>query len=126
VELYLHSHILLNGVMFNSVPCTSSGCDTWLCTRTASHFYPYCTGHKYEGVSKSFRTGRLERELQMVKLSATKCSYIVILLVSLVGFAAITLCVASPRVIPKVSVHFAMDSVRKILDTLLYILYHLL
>jgi hypothetical protein len=25
----------------------------------------------YEGVSKSFRTGRLERELQMVKLSAT-------------------------------------------------------
>jgi hypothetical protein len=33
----------------------------------------------YEGVSKSFRTGRLERELQMVQLSATKCSCIAIL-----------------------------------------------
>jgi hypothetical protein len=28
----------------------------------------------YEGVSKSFRAGRLERELQMVQLSATRCS----------------------------------------------------
>jgi hypothetical protein len=28
----------------------------------------------YEGVSKSFRTGRLEQELQMVQLSATRCS----------------------------------------------------
>jgi hypothetical protein len=28
----------------------------------------------YDGVSKSFRTGRLERELQMVQLSATRCS----------------------------------------------------
>jgi hypothetical protein len=27
----------------------------------------------YEGVSKSFRTGRLERELQMVQLSAIRC-----------------------------------------------------
>jgi hypothetical protein len=33
----------------------------------------------YEGVSKSFRTGRLERELQMVQLSATRCSCIAIL-----------------------------------------------
>jgi hypothetical protein len=33
----------------------------------------------YEGVSKSFRTGRLERELQMVQLSATSCSYIAML-----------------------------------------------
>jgi hypothetical protein len=29
---------------------------------------------RYEGVSKSFRTGRLEPELQMVHLSATRCS----------------------------------------------------
>jgi len=37
-------------------------------------------GHAlYEGVSKSFRTGRLERELQMVQLPATKCSCIAIL-----------------------------------------------
>jgi hypothetical protein len=33
----------------------------------------------YEGVSKSFRTDRLERELQMVQLSATRCSCIAIL-----------------------------------------------
>jgi hypothetical protein len=36
-------------------------------------------GWKYEGVSKSFRTGRLERELQMVQLSAIRCSCIAIL-----------------------------------------------
>jgi hypothetical protein len=35
--------------------------------------------NNYEGVSKSFRTGRLERELQMVQLSATMCSCIAIL-----------------------------------------------
>jgi hypothetical protein len=34
---------------------------------------------KYEGVSKSFRTGRLERELQMVQLFAARCSSIAIL-----------------------------------------------
>jgi hypothetical protein len=33
----------------------------------------------YEGVSRSFRTGRLERELQVVELSATRCSFIAIL-----------------------------------------------
>jgi hypothetical protein len=49
----------------------------------------------YEGVSKNFRTGRLEREVQMVQLSATRCSCIAILWVSLVSFAAITLFVAS-------------------------------
>jgi hypothetical protein len=49
----------------------------------------------YEGVYKSFRTGCLERELQMVELSATTFSCIAILWVSLVSFAAITLCVAS-------------------------------
>jgi hypothetical protein len=52
----------------------------------------------YERVSKSFRTGRLERELQMVQLSATRCSCSTILWVSLVSFAAITLCIASQRV----------------------------
>jgi hypothetical protein len=67
-------------------------------------------------ISKSFRTGRLERELQMIQLFATRCSCIAILWVSLVSFAAITLCVATQRVIPKVSAHFIMDSVRKLLD----------
>jgi hypothetical protein len=52
----------------------------------------------YEGVSKSIRTGRLERELQMVQLSATTCTCITILSVGLVSFAAITLRVASQRV----------------------------
>jgi hypothetical protein len=33
----------------------------------------------YVGVSKSFRTDRLELELQMVQLSATRCSCIAIL-----------------------------------------------
>jgi hypothetical protein len=35
--------------------------------------------YTYEGVSKSFRTGRLERELQIVQLSATRCSRVAIL-----------------------------------------------
>jgi hypothetical protein len=60
----------------------------------------------YQGVSKSVRTGRLERELQMVQLSATKCNCIAISWVSLVSFAAITLCVASQRVFIVVSVYF--------------------
>jgi hypothetical protein len=51
----------------------------------------------HEGVSKSFRTGRLARELQMVQPSATKCICIATLWISLVSFAAITLCVASQR-----------------------------
>jgi hypothetical protein len=62
----------------------------------------------YEGVSKSFWSGHLERELQMVQLSATRCSYIAILWVSLVSFAAITLCVASQRVFIVVSVYFVL------------------
>jgi hypothetical protein len=57
-------------------------------------------------VSKSFRTDRLERELQMVQLSATRCSYIAILWVILVSFAAITLCPASQRVFIVVVFYF--------------------
>jgi hypothetical protein len=71
----------------------------------------------YEGVSKSFRTGRLERELQMVQLSATRCNCIAILWVRVASFAAIILCVASQRVFIVVSVYFVIDSVRKLLDT---------
>jgi len=40
-----------------------------------------------------------------------------------VSFAAITLYVASQRAVPKVSIYFAIDSVRKLLDTSLYIQY---
>jgi hypothetical protein len=66
----------------------------------------------YEGVSKSFRTDRLERELQMVQLYATKCSCIIILWVSVVSFASITLCIASQCVFTVVC-YFVMESVRK-------------
>jgi hypothetical protein len=38
-----------------------------------------------------------------------------------VSSAAITLCVAAERVIPKVSVYFVIDSVRKLLDTPSYV-----
>jgi len=69
----------------------------------------------YEGVSKSFRTGRLERELQTVQLSAMKYNCIAILWVSLVSFTAIILFVASQRVFVFV-VCFVIDSVRKLLD----------
>jgi hypothetical protein len=61
----------------------------------------------YECVSKSFRTGLLERELQMVQLFTTRCSCTYILWVSLVSFTAINLCVAA----------FVIDSVWKLLDT---------
>jgi hypothetical protein len=64
---------------------------------------------EYQGVSKSFRTGSQARELQMVQLFATRCSCIAILWVSLVSFAAITLCVASQRVFI-VIVYFVIDS----------------
>jgi hypothetical protein len=63
---------------------------------------------QYDGESKSFRTGLLERELQMAQIFATRYSFIVILWVSLVSFAAIILFVASQRVIPKVSIYFVM------------------
>jgi hypothetical protein len=57
----------------------------------------------HEGVSST-----LERELQMVELSATRCSFVAILWVSLVSFAAITLCVASRRMFIVVIVYFVM------------------
>jgi hypothetical protein len=57
----------------------------------------------------------------MIELSATRCSCIAILWVSLVGFAAITLCVASQQVFIVVVVYFVIDSVRKLLDTPSYI-----
>jgi len=71
----------------------------------------------YEVVSKIFRTGHLERELQMVQLSVTRCSCIAILWVNLVSIVTITLYVASQRVF---IVYFVIDSVRKLLDTSSY------
>jgi hypothetical protein len=84
----------------------------------------FLTSFLYEGVSKSYRTGRLERVQQMVQLSATRCRCIAILWVSLVSFAAVTLCVAFQRGFIVVSVYFLIDSVRKLLDTPSYNLKH--
>jgi hypothetical protein len=53
----------------------------------------------------------------MVQPYATRCSCIAILWVRLVSFAAITLCVASRPVFFVVSIHFVIDSVRKLMDT---------
>jgi hypothetical protein len=41
--------------------------------------------------------------------------------ISIVSFAAITLCVASQRVTPKVSVYFVIDSDRKLLNRPSYV-----
>jgi hypothetical protein len=53
----------------------------------------------------------------MLQLSATRCSCMAILCVSLVSFATITLCIASRRVFVVIIVYFVTDSVRKHLDT---------
>jgi hypothetical protein len=52
----------------------------------------------YGGVSKNFPNWPPERELQMVQLSASRCSCMAILWVSIVSLAAITLCVTFQRV----------------------------
>jgi hypothetical protein len=93
--------------------CLITGHSPCLCQAICTH----------EVISKSFRTDRLERELQMVQLSATKCSCIAVLWVSLVSFAAISLCIVSQRVFIVVRIYFFIDSVRKLLDTLSYALF---
>jgi hypothetical protein len=72
---------------------------------------------RYEGLSKRFRPGRLERELKIVQLSATRCCCIAIFWGSLVSFATEILCVASQRVFIVVSIYLVIESVRKLLDT---------
>jgi hypothetical protein len=67
----------------------------------------------YDGVSRSFRTGRLERELQIAKLPATRCSCIAILWVSLVSSATITLSTS----VYYCKCIFRYHSARKLLDT---------
>jgi hypothetical protein len=69
----------------------------WLMCTSPKNLYRF-SYQIYEGVSINLRTGRLERELQMVQLSATERSCITVLWVSLVSFAAIILCVASQGV----------------------------
>jgi hypothetical protein len=78
--------------------------------KRASSSYHSLICEIYDGVSKSFRTGHLEWELQTVQLSATRCSCIAILWVSIVSFAAIALRVASQRVFIVDGVYFVIDS----------------
>jgi hypothetical protein len=100
---FLSGKSVLLGCFMGNTRCN---CETWKNSRKL-----------YERVSKSSRTGHQEQELQMVEVSATRCSCIAILWVSLVNFVAITLCVASQRVFIIVSMYFVMDSVRELLDT---------
>jgi hypothetical protein len=65
---YFHALLIVVSLMCIEKP------NRWLC-RHGRH----CANSLriiYEGVSESFWTGRLERELQMVQLSATRCSCI--------------------------------------------------
>jgi hypothetical protein len=89
----------------------------WSLAKLLKMSFPHLDNFKYEGVSKSFQTGHLEQELQMIQLSATGCSCIAILWVSLMSHVAITLCVASQKV---VVVYFVINSVQKLLDTCSY------
>jgi hypothetical protein len=74
---------------------------------------------------QKFPHDRLERELQIVQLSATRRNCVAIFFwVSLVNFAAITLHVASQRVFIVVF-YFVIDSARKLLDTPSYILWYI-
>jgi hypothetical protein len=100
----------------SSTQCCQNG-DTCIHIKIINYPMELC-----KGVSKSFRTGRVGRELQMVQLSATRCSCIAILWASLVSFAAITICTASQWVFIVVSVYFVIDSVRKLLGIASYIL----
>jgi hypothetical protein len=69
----------------------------------------------YERVYKSFRTGRLERELQMVQLSATRCSLYRYSVSQSSEFRRHNpLCCFSTSVY---CCYFVIDSVRKLLDT---------
>jgi hypothetical protein len=96
--LILYSHICLVHSYDLFCKC-SDGC---YILRTHHTVFDYHYSNRWtlhnEGVSKSFRTGRLERELQMVQVLATRCSHIAIFWVRLVSFVAIALCVASQRV----------------------------
>jgi hypothetical protein len=79
---------------------------------------PYCSlsmrllldSYACEGVFRKFRICRLERELQIVQLSATRCSRIAILWVSLVSFGTITLYVVSQRVFIVISLWLSPET----------------
>jgi uncharacterized membrane protein YjdF len=53
--------------------------ETFVCLFVCMYVCMYVCMCTYERISKSFRTGSLERELQMIQLSAIRCSCIAIL-----------------------------------------------
>jgi len=71
----------------------------------------------YEDVSKSFRTGYLERDCKWYSSLPLGAVVSLFLSVSLVSFAATALYIASERVFIFVSIYFFIDSVRNLLDT---------
>jgi hypothetical protein len=88
--------------LFSQIHCQLTQQQTHTSWHTAKHVLGMNTQNTvifqatlYEDVSKSFWTGCLEWELQMVQPSATKYNFIAILCVSLVSFAIINFCVAS-------------------------------
>jgi len=90
--------------------------------------YKYVSLQIYEGVFKSFRTGCLERELQIVQLSATRCGCIAILWVSLVKVfffllqAYISLSTQSGNFLlhTRISVTVYCNKERRIIDRILH------
>jgi hypothetical protein len=73
----LHNYKNGTGKVYSSWKCIHFPDAFFVTASLVFIFIKYCCIH--EGVSKSFRTGRLVRELQMVQLSATRCSCIAIL-----------------------------------------------
>jgi hypothetical protein len=124
MALSIWNILISSNQMFSSVYDIAIDHTALECTQFDKWLRPFPSDTKnlwllfmYESVSKSFQTSRLERELQMVQISATKCSCTAILWVWVVSLATITLCVASQQVFIVVSVNFVTDSYRKLLDT---------
>jgi hypothetical protein len=65
----------------NEYEAKLSSIDKLQCGKLTPNFKQHAQQFRgtYEDVSKSFRTGGLEREPQMIQLSATRGSYIAIL-----------------------------------------------
>jgi len=77
--------------------------------KSAPHFLVQILNIKGRRVyPKVSRLAAWSQNCQWYQLSATRCSFIAVLRVSLVSFAAITLCVASQRVFSVVSLYFVM------------------
>jgi len=97
----------------SSAKDTTENCQT---IQTVCRMY-VCTSHVPWACTRMYPKVSGSENCKWYQLSATRCSCIAILWVSLVSFAAITLCVAFQRVFIVVGIYFFIDSVRKLLDT---------